>query len=282
MSNYLQLADGALYYTDQGQGHPIICLHGGPAMSHNYLQPVMMMFQALGHRAIGFDQRGNGLSNDFPIESVSIQQIVEDIERIRQALSLDKITLFGHSFGGYIALEYAKKYPQHLHQMILCSSAPSTFATYEATNLEMSRRLNLSPEEEEAIAKSMADGDISAIGDYLFTSISHQFKDHAMGVDFTQDVKNHNIDMMRLLRLSRVLMEEYIQSFHTEMDIIDTTTLVLHGEVEPIPVQSSQDIAAHLPQSTLIVIKDSGHYPFLENAEQTQAVLEEFIQSATI
>jgi len=62
-------------------------------------------------RMVYFDQRGCGRS-DTPVDkNYSLDRMVDDIEDIRRSSGVEKIYLLSHSFGGIIAVNYAKKYP---------------------------------------------------------------------------------------------------------------------------------------------------------------------------
>ncbi|WP_126651881.1 alpha/beta fold hydrolase [Chryseobacterium aureum] len=89
-----------------GQGYPSFELLGG-----NSLEKSMQM--------VYMDQRGSGKSGTS--ENYHLDKMVQDIEELRQHLKLKKIFLLAHSFGGIIAVNYAKKYPQHTKGLILAN-----------------------------------------------------------------------------------------------------------------------------------------------------------------
>ena len=104
-------------YKVSGQGEACIYIPGGPGqgypsfelMGGNNLEKSMKM--------IYMDQRGSGGSGTS--ENYHLEKMVQDIEALRQHLRLKKIFLLAHSFGGIIAVNYAKKYPQHTKGLIL-------------------------------------------------------------------------------------------------------------------------------------------------------------------
>ncbi len=104
-------------YKVSGQGEACIYIPGGPGqgypsfelMGGNNLEKSMKM--------IYMDQRGSGGSGTS--ENYHLEKMVQDIEELRQHLKLKKIFLLAHSFGGIIAVNYAKKYPQHTKGLIL-------------------------------------------------------------------------------------------------------------------------------------------------------------------
>lgn len=101
----------------------MILLHGGPGYDHT---PYKSFFSALREtvQIIYLDQHGNGRSDSGSFNSWHFARWASDISEFCQALHIDKPIIFGHSFGGMVALEYAIRYPHQLSKLILCSTAP--------------------------------------------------------------------------------------------------------------------------------------------------------------
>src|ERR1044072_2332787 len=106
----------------------VLLLHGGPAMTHEYLEVFDSYFPAAGIEYYYYDQLGSAYS-DEPDEPAlwEISRFVDEVEQVRQALKLDKdnFYLFGHSWGGVLAMEYALKYQQHLKGLIISNMMAS-------------------------------------------------------------------------------------------------------------------------------------------------------------
>jgi proline iminopeptidase len=100
----------------------VLLLHGGPAATHEYLEAFDSWFPGAGIEYYYYDQLGSAYS-DQPNEPDlwEIPRFVEEVEQVRQALHLDKdnFYLYGHSWGGILAIEYALKYQQHLKGVII-------------------------------------------------------------------------------------------------------------------------------------------------------------------
>ena len=113
-----------IYYEKVGKGIPIMLMHGGLGFDHTYFQPWL---EALANKAtlIFFDHRGNGLS-DRPdsFDGITHQTWVEDADALRKYLGYDRIVLMGHSYGGYLAQDYALRFGKHLLGLVLCCTAP--------------------------------------------------------------------------------------------------------------------------------------------------------------
>jgi proline iminopeptidase len=109
-----------LYFEQVGKpdGIPVLFLHGGPGAG---CEPYHRRFFNPDHyRVVLFDQRGCGRSTPHAsLEANTTWDLVDDIERIRQRLDIDRWLLFGGSWGSTLALAYAQTYPQRVKGMIL-------------------------------------------------------------------------------------------------------------------------------------------------------------------
>ena len=118
-------------WTKRIGNHPtmkVLLLHGGPGATHEYLEAFDSYFPAAGIEYYYYDQLGSYYS-DQPDEPdlVTIAHYVEEVEQVRQALKLDRgnFYLYGHSWGGILAIEYALKYQQHLKGLIISNMMAS-------------------------------------------------------------------------------------------------------------------------------------------------------------
>ncbi|MGA3048899.1 MAG: proline iminopeptidase-family hydrolase [Terracidiphilus sp.] len=115
-----------IYYVSFGTGSPLVIVHGGPGADHTYFLPWLLPL-ARTHRLIFIDERGSGRSQRLQDTSLyTVEAMADDVEDVRVALNLGKISLFGHSYGGVLAQAYALKYQQNLSHLILNSTFPST------------------------------------------------------------------------------------------------------------------------------------------------------------
>lgn len=106
----------------------VLLLHGGPAMGHDYLEAFDSFFPGEGIEYIYYDQLGAGLSDRPDNDDLwTTARYVEEVEQVRQALHLDRsnFCLFGHSWGGILAIEYALKYQANLKCLIISNMMDS-------------------------------------------------------------------------------------------------------------------------------------------------------------
>jgi len=106
----------------------LLLLHGGPGGTHEYFEAFDSYLPAAGIEYYYYDQLGSYYSDqpDEP-ELWELPRFVEEVEQVRQALGLDRdnFYLYGHSWGGVLAIEYALKYQQHLKGLVISNMMAS-------------------------------------------------------------------------------------------------------------------------------------------------------------
>lgn len=105
-------------------GTPLLTLHGGPGAGHDYLEPLEAL---AGERPVVFyDQLGCGRSDRPDDRSLwHIERFVAEVDKVRQALGLQRIHLLGQSWGGWLAIEYMLRRPPGVASLILASTSSS-------------------------------------------------------------------------------------------------------------------------------------------------------------
>lgn len=267
-----------LFVTRMGEGEAIIVVHGGPMLEHGYLLPHLEPL-ARTHELILYDQRLNGRSAPaVDSASVRLQTYVDDIEALRTALGLERIHLMGHSWGGLLAMNYAIRYGDHLKSLILLSPMSPSAALWQ--------------QEEQALAEFVTDADRAemrilrqteafaqqrpeAIAELLRTSFKAQFHDRSL------------INELRIYvpddYASRSAQFGYMRADLTSFDLqdaltgVDVPTLIIYGAAEPAAQIGGTALDESLPNSELVVIENSGHFPFIEQPDTLFATVLDFL-----
>jgi len=124
----------------------ILLLHGGPAMTHEYMECFESFFPRQGFEMIEYDQLGSYYS-DQPRDSSlwTTPRFVEEVEQVRKALNLDSSNfyLLGNSWGGILGMEYALKYQKNLKGLIICNMK-SSMPAYEKYNAVLRKQMRKS------------------------------------------------------------------------------------------------------------------------------------------
>lgn len=131
-SGFVKVKGFNLFYRTFGTGNEVLlCLHGGPGATHQYL----LSLGELGDdklKVVLYDQLGVGESQKpDDTSNFTIEYGVEEVEGFRKARNLGKVNLFGSSYGGALALQYALKYQGNIKKLIIAgglSSVPETVA----------------------------------------------------------------------------------------------------------------------------------------------------------
>lgn len=107
-------------FSVEGEGEPLFLIHGIGASRASFAGLIPHLKNEF--RCISYDLRGHGVS-PTPQPPYSLDDLVEDLEALRQELGIEKAHFAGHSLGGMIGPAYARKYPQHVKTLGLWSTA---------------------------------------------------------------------------------------------------------------------------------------------------------------
>lgn len=122
----------------------VLLLHGGPAMTHEYMECFESFFPKEGIEFIEYDQLGSYYS-DQPTDSSlwTTERFVEEVEQVRKSLGLNKdnFYLLGNSWGGILAMEYALKYQQNLKGLLIANMMASA-PDYAQYNLKLQAQMD--------------------------------------------------------------------------------------------------------------------------------------------
>lgn len=240
-----------LAYERHGNGTPLMLLHGFPLDHHLWDEVVPLLEDSFD--LILPDLRGFGESEtiDTPY---TMEEYASDIAGLLDHLSIQKAAVVGHSMGGYVALAFARTYPERVSGLALVSSqAPAD-----------------PPERKEGRYKSAAEVAEKGIGSVLET----------MAPKFTSDP--------RLQALTREIMEKqkpaaYIGALKAMAERADSTPMlstfmfplvIIHGDEDAlISVDRAREVKASIPGSHYAELRGIGHVPMLEAAEKTAEAL---------
>ena len=117
---------GQIWYKIVGTGDavPLLTLHGGPGAGHDYLESLEHL--STDRPVVFYDQLGCGRSDKPDDDSLwNIGRYVEELDALREALDLSRIHLLGHSWGGWLAIEYMMGSPSGVESLTLASTSSS-------------------------------------------------------------------------------------------------------------------------------------------------------------
>jgi len=274
---FAEAAGGArLYMEVVGEGAPIVVVHGGPGMDSRYLRRGLAPLSNYG-QAVFYDQRGTGKS-EGPLESdyLTFLQFVDDIDAVREALAVERISLLGHSFGGRLVMEYALRYPERTDRVILVNTTEPGGRFIQEANERRAARVT---DEDQAALEVVGQSGRLQMGD---TVAFREFYEAAFRSTFS------NPDLLSRLDLSiqpmtaqnglRVISDVGGTVGEAggwdRMPEIGAPTLVLQGEDDLLPVAMVSELADSLAAGELALVPGAGHFPWIEAPEAFFAALD--------
>ena len=275
----LDINGAEIYHKGMGKGEPMIVVHGGPGMDHSYFLPQMEILAPY-YSLIFYDQLASGKSTaDVDSSRISVKSFVDDIEALRKALELDNIHLMGHSWGGYLAMQYGIRYPDHLSTLILLNPmSPSS----EIRAKENKAQQALQTAEDDSVFAQITGSDAfknkeaSAYEDLFRALFRKTFYHKPLADSLTLTFPDaFAANSQKLQYLGRDLGEFNILP---ALEEIEVPTLLIYGAYDPLAALAGDSIHKHMPGSHYKVIEECGHFPFIEQPAEFVEVVNAFIQ----
>lgn len=177
-------------------GCVLIAINGGPGLTSNYM---LDLEQLAGPdcAVVTYDQRGIGISsqpaNPNSSQSYTLLKYAQDVEAIRLEVGVERVHLFGHSFGGIVAMQYAILYPEHVESLIFFGGGPPTWEAIRICDQSMVERVSaliqsdvIPPPEE------WSDEEIDPLLPAYFSNPAFAFPEDSLGgaPEFNQEVRD--------------------------------------------------------------------------------------------
>jgi proline-specific peptidase len=262
--------------------HPLLCLHGGPGASHDYLTSLHVLSERW-RRVVFYDQLGAG-NSDHPDQPDlwTVELYIREVDVVREALGLDRVHILGQSWGGQLALEYALTKPEGLESLILADSlADMPQWASEANRL----RSQLPREVQEVMDKHESEG---TLDDPAYEAASMEFyRRHVCRLEEWPEELNRAFEKLA----------KYPQVYETmwgpnefnvtgtlkdwsvvdRLEEIDVPTLILSGRYDESTPAINETIHSGIKGSEWVIFEKSSHMPHLEEPKKYIATLNDFI-----
>ena len=282
-----------IYYVAFGTGSPLVVVHGGPGADHSYFLPYLLPL-ARTHRLIFIDERGSGRSQRLEDTSLyTVEAMVEDVEDVRQALKLGKISLLGHSYGGVLAQAYALKYQQNLTHLILNSTFPSTRQMNEVLARE---KAQMPPDKMKRLNELEAGGLFGKGEAWEHGRYPAEYAQLAWGPGYfpflygarpdpTYDPMGQETgtswELYRAMwgEHGEFIIDGNLKSveYVDRLSSIDVPTLIMAGNHDECDPSLSLEMHAKIAGSQLVILPNSGHMNFVDQPDLWQTAVEDFL-----
>jgi proline-specific peptidase len=261
---------------------PLVCLHGGPGALHDYLEPLGTLAET-GRRVVFYDQLGCGKSwLEADPSTWTVELYVDELRNVRDALGLDRIHLFGSSWGGMLAMEYALTRPAGLASLVLSSSPASIPVWAEETNR---LRKELPPDVQRVLDEEEAAGRLDSPA--YEEATAEFYKRHVCRLDPWPDNVLRSFTGLREHPEVYLTMqgpnEFVITGTLKDWDItgrlgeIDRPTLITAGRHDEFTPRQARALNGGIKGSELVTFENSSHMQFVEEPDRYFQVISEFL-----
>lgn len=265
-----------LYTRRVGAGPPVVVLHGGPGAHHDYLLPQYDLLAR--HRTLlYYDQRGGGrsaIARDVP---AGWREHVADLEALRDAWRLERVTLLGYSWGGLLAVLYALEHPRRIERLALVCPAPLA-ATWRG---EFQRRLAARAADPKIVdvraqlaSSGLQQRDPESYRRMAFAlSVAGYFRDPGIAPQLTPFRVTRRTEQAVWDSLGQYDLRERIRA--TFPAGYAPPALVVAGAFDPLPIEAARELGVLLGAS--VVELATGHVPHVEATDEFARVLDGFL-----
>jgi 3-oxoadipate enol-lactonase len=259
--------DTEVYYIDVGrrEGLPIVFIHGFP-FSHEMWQPQIQLLEKE-FRAVAYDIRGHGEAGVGDGQYM-LEFFVDDLVGLLDFLRIEKAVLCGLSMGGYIALRMVERNPERVRALVLAD----TQSKADSNEAKLRRAASI---------KAVRTKGVEA------------YAENFLKTAFAADSFRKKPDVVEKIR--RIIVSNWSQgvcaallALATRTDTTDALpnikvpTLILVGEHDTLtPPSASQEMHSKIQNSEIHIIPDSAHLSNLENPDEFNKYLRNFLEKLT-
>lgn len=245
------IKDGKYSYFEQGEGTPIIILHGLMGGLSNF-QGVTQHFPSLGYKVVIPELP----IYDMPLIKTNVRNFAQYLHKFIEYKGFSEVILLGNSLGGHIGLLHTKLFPEKVKGLVITGSS----GLYE---------------------NAMGDS-YPKRGDYEF------IKKKAQDVFYNPDVATKEIvdevfatvnDRMKLIKTLAIAKSAIRHNMSKDLPKMNTPTCIIWGENDTVtPPNVAEEFNQLLPDSDLYWVSECGHAPMMEHPGKFNTILESWLQ----
>jgi proline-specific peptidase len=282
---FIDVPDGRIWYVIHGGGGgaiPLLCLHGGPGLPHGYISSLQDL--ATERPVIFYDQLGCGRSDRPDNSSLwTVERAVQELTAVRQALDLDRLHIFGSSWGGMLAMFY----------MLHCDPAGVVSLNLSGSPATVSAWMDYS-----FVLRAALPDEIRSEIDY------HEAQGYFYCPEFVAALAFYYRRHLCRLRPWPQGLEEAFAGIGTQVyetmwgpcefgpctgvlngvDLmprlheITVPTLLTIGRYDECPLDHYEEMHSRLPRSELVIFESSSHMQFFEERDRYMSVYSDFLR----
>ena len=279
---YVPVTGGRIWYQIVGGGHaiPLLVLHGGPGVPHDYLDPLAELADE--RPVVFYDQLGCGKS-DRPndVSLWRIERFAEEIDQVRQALGLEQVHILAHSAGTMFALEYLLGQPSGVLSLIQVGPILSASRFLADTNRLYA---TLPDEMYAAVQRHEAAGTMDS--EEYQRAVKEYRRRYMLRVESEAETTADNNDGFgvqvcdTMWGLYELKATGNLKAFDGSARAHEVTapTLFVCGRYDCCTPEETARYHQLVPESEMVVLEQSAHSPFVEEPEAFFQVVRDFLR----
>ena len=272
-SEFIEIDGMQVHYRDEGNGFPIVLIHGTASSLHTYDAWTKQLSKK--YRVIRLDLPAFGLTGPNKKADYSIKSYTQFLSQFLAKIKIDKFHLVGNSLGGNIAWNYAAEYPEKVLKLILIDASGLPTFTPQPPIFKMAK---------------------TPILNSLFLYITPKFiirknieQVYADKLKVTDALVTRYHKMSLRTGNSKAFIDRAKTDFNlaekvnlVKLKSVKTTTLLIWGAKDTwIPLGNGKRMDSMLPNSKLVILKNSGHVPMEENPKESLEFLKSFLNESS-
>lgn len=270
-----------IHYTVRGSGPHMIAHSGGPGMDAHGWDDFAKIDDFV--TIVAMHPRGSGLSGPAADDAYLLPDYASDVQALRLHLGVDKPIVMGWSHGGMVAMQFAFTYPDSLSKLILFDTS-AYFGEFLGDMEGAVQEFKHEPWFETSFAALKAewageyktDEDMSRLWVEEMKFYFKKFDQRAEA--YHERTKDLSIRIAPLKTFND--REAATLDLRPHLHKITVPTLVIVGRYDFITnVAMAEEIVKHIPNASLVIFEESGHYAFVEEPEKFYRVIKEFVES---
>ncbi|WP_447635138.1 alpha/beta fold hydrolase [Flavobacterium microcysteis] len=239
-----------LYSRIEGEGKPLLILHGFLGMSDNW-KTFAGQIAAEGFQLHILDLRNHGRS--FHSDIFTYEAMVQDVFEYCQEHGLDKVSILGHSMGGKVAMFFATTYPEKVEKLIVADIGPKYYRPHHQDILAGLNAVDLSQKPDRSQVEEILKEYVSDFGTRQFLMKSlYWIEPGQLAFRFNLPVFNEQIDNIGKALPDNALFEK-------------PTLFLRGGNSNYIKDEDFETIRRHFPNSEIKTVPNAGHWLHAEN-----------------
>ena len=264
---------------------PLVVLHGGPGMAHNYVANIADLADETGRVVVHYDQIGCGNSTHLPEAPADFwtpDLFVDEFHTVTAALGIETYHLLGQSWGGMLGAEIAVRRPAGLRSLAICNS-PASMQLWVDGAAEL--RAQLPAATQEALTRHEAAGTVTD-PEYLAATAEFYRRHVCRTEPMPQDFLDSEAQMEAEPTVYHTMNgpnEFHVVGTLRDWTIVDrlgavaAPTLVVAGEFDEATPATWRPYAERIPGARSHVFPDSSHCTHLEKPAEFRAVIAAFL-----